>query len=58
MEQLGPIGTAAAWLLRTENTELALIIGLLGFGFFGALALLLIAFVPGISLLLPRALGY
>jgi hypothetical protein len=37
-ETLGPFGAAAAWLLRTESTELALIIGLLGFGFFGALA--------------------
>jgi len=37
-ETLGPFGTAAAWLLRTESPELALIIGLLGFGFFGALA--------------------
>ena len=35
---LGPFGAAAAWLLRTESPELALIIGLLGFGFFGALA--------------------
>jgi hypothetical protein len=37
-ETLGPFGVAAAWLLRTESPELALIIGLLGFGFFGALA--------------------
>jgi hypothetical protein len=37
-ETLGPFGTAAGWLLRTESPELALIIGLLGFGFFGALA--------------------
>jgi hypothetical protein len=37
-ETLGPFGAAAAWLLRTESPELALIIGLLGFGFFGALA--------------------
>jgi hypothetical protein len=38
VETLGPFGAAAAWLLRTESPELALIIGLLGFGFFGALA--------------------
>ena len=37
-ETLGPLGAAAAWLLRTESPELALIIGLLGFGFLGALA--------------------
>jgi hypothetical protein len=37
-ETLGPFGAAAAWLLRTESPELALIIGLLGFGFLGALA--------------------
>lgn len=38
VETLGPFGRAAAWLLRTESQELALIVGLLGFGFFGALA--------------------
>jgi hypothetical protein len=37
-ETLGVFGVAAAWLLRTESPELALIVGLLGFGFFGALA--------------------
>ncbi|TWF52085.1 hypothetical protein [Neorhizobium alkalisoli] len=37
-QSLGPFGAAAAWLLQTENQELALITGLLGFGFFGALA--------------------
>ncbi|TCL69828.1 hypothetical protein [Rhizobium sp. BK251] len=37
-DSLGPFGAAAAWLLKTENSELALITGLLGFGFFGALA--------------------
>jgi hypothetical protein len=37
-ETLGPFGFASAWLLKTESPELALIVGLLGFGFFGALA--------------------
>jgi hypothetical protein len=37
-DTLGVFGAAAAWLLRTESFELALITGLLGFGFFGALA--------------------
>jgi len=37
-ETLGIFGLASAWLLRTESPELALIIGLLGFGFFGSLA--------------------
>jgi hypothetical protein len=36
-ETLYIFGTAADWLLRTENLDLALITGLLGFGFFGAL---------------------
>jgi hypothetical protein len=37
-ETLGLFGFASAWLLKTESPELALIVGLLGFGFFGALA--------------------
>jgi hypothetical protein len=37
-ETLGLFGLASAWLLKTESPELALIVGLLGFGFFGALA--------------------
>jgi hypothetical protein len=31
-------GRATGWLLSTESRDLALIVGLLGFGFFGALA--------------------
>jgi hypothetical protein len=38
IETLGLFGFASAWLLKTESPELALIVGLLGFGFFGALA--------------------
>jgi hypothetical protein len=37
-ETLGLFGLASAWLLKTESPELTLIVGLLGFGFFGALA--------------------
>ena len=36
--QLALFGVATGWLLRTESRDLALIVGLLGFGFFGALA--------------------
>ena len=36
--QLALFGMATGWLLRTESRDLALIVGLLGFGFFGALA--------------------
>ena len=45
-ETLAQLGAAAAWLLRTESPELALIIGLLGFGFLGALAASFIKRVP------------
>jgi hypothetical protein len=34
---LGLFGRATGWLLRTEKRDLALIVGLLGFGLFGAL---------------------
>lgn len=37
-EALGIFGYAAGWLLSTESVELALIVGLLGFGFFGAIS--------------------
>jgi hypothetical protein len=37
-ETLGYFGRATAWLIHTESRNLALIPGLLGFGFFGALA--------------------
>lgn len=60
-ETLGLFGAAAAWLLQTESPELALIIGLLGFGFFGALAASFVKEfagtpgneLPGISFILP-----
>ncbi|WP_270934413.1 hypothetical protein [Falsiroseomonas oryzae] len=35
---LGIFGQAAGWLLRTQSRDLALITGLLGFGFFGAMS--------------------
>jgi hypothetical protein len=37
-EALGIFGYAAGWLLSTESAELALVVGLLGFGFFGAIS--------------------
>jgi hypothetical protein len=37
-QELGVFWKATHWLLATESSDLALIIGLLGFGFFGALA--------------------
>jgi hypothetical protein len=37
-DSLGLFGRMAKWLLATESRDLALITGLLGFGFFGALA--------------------
>lgn len=52
-DSLGFFGTAAKWLLATESRDLALITGLLGFGFFGALAASFIrqaAATPGQSL--------
>lgn len=36
-QYLGPVGTAAGWILATESEPIALIIGLVGFGLFGAL---------------------
>jgi hypothetical protein len=37
-DSLALFGRATSWLLLTESRDLALIVGLLGFGFFGALA--------------------
>jgi hypothetical protein len=37
-DSLALFGRATRWLLLTESRDLALIVGLLGFGFFGALA--------------------
>ena len=34
---LGPVGYATGWILATESESVALIIGLVGFGLFGAL---------------------
>lgn len=34
---LGPVGYASSWILATESESVALIIGLVGFGLFGAL---------------------
>jgi hypothetical protein len=46
-DSLGIFGSAAAWLLRTENPDLALITGLIGFGLLGALGASFIRSVPG-----------
>jgi hypothetical protein len=37
-EGLGPVNLVAGWLLTTESRDIALIVGLLGFGLFGAIA--------------------
>ncbi|HVZ09926.1 hypothetical protein [Rhodopila sp.] len=60
-ETLGLFGLASSWLLKTESPELALIVGLLGFGFFGALATSFIREfkgtpgnqLPGVGFILP-----
>jgi hypothetical protein len=52
-QDLGIFGQATRWLLNTESPPLALITGLLGFGFFGALAA---SFVRRVALTQDRAL--
>ena len=51
----GPIGIAAKWLLQTESRDLALIIGMIGFGLFGALSA---AFIRGDSAQQQDAINY
>jgi len=52
-QDLGIFGQATRWLLNTESPALALITGLLGFGFFGALAA---SFIRQVSLTQGRVL--